>query len=415
MIAIASCGIIVASIECQLNDSVSTRALRASNHLHQIKQIIAGKGVRLTGSEPLAVIGHSRGGEAAAILAAEVRMGGAEWPLVSAAVLLAPTIDAPDRYNTEQYATAQLVIQGAVDGDTSGIGVKHFDLFNKFLTTGPVLGGSRQALIWFHGGRHASFLNSSFISQCPDVAAVPKVEMKTKNDSNLMLVDPNQNFVSRVYVASFLRYTLLKDVTYRQWFNGDIAPKFVAPTPFLQSDIDKKLLVKVLGYAPSPTVSFCSSSNPNCMTAVGMSGATAIAMSAILNCPHSRVGYKLTWSLAKNSLPFVAFASPQISWTGLASAVIEFDVAQPLEAVAPLSVGFGVTGPVTNILHTFSVPIQQKLPNSSVQNLVMSTVRVPFSLFPKTTIASFKKVIFSFAKSAPIGTLYLSQLRVTLA
>lgn len=410
---IASSGMIAASIECTNGENQFARADRILTQLTRIKSVIASKGVALAGSEPLALVGHSNGGEAVALAGAAIRSGVIKnsFAAVQAVVQLSPTYHSGQAYSLHQYTKNHLVIQAALDGNVvPSQGVRHYeDDFAIAMIKKQGIANSIQSLVYVLGGSHTGFSDGEWNNACSAPAFQGDFINPTEHVNMLKYL--GQSFVVGAYVAGFLRMALKNDSALKPWFTGDVIPTFQHPIADVQTDWNTKGGIHVLHAEASGTIVLCASAS--CAIASGLQVLTQINMSSFSPCHHNRSGFRVEWDRGKNSSPALVFNFPEINFPTLQNRFLEFDAAQPPGSLVPLEIRVGASPPLNSVFVPVKVPAQQFVKSAQNQNMVLTTHRIPMSAFPVTS-SSFGAVVISFAKSVSKGSMLISFPRISL-
>lgn len=410
---IASNGMIAVSIECSNDDNQLARANRILQQLARIKSVIASKGVALAGSEPLALVGHSNGGEAVALAGEAIRSGAIKnsFAAVQAVVQLSPSYNPGQTYSLHQYTKNHLVIHAALDGNVAPLrGVSHYeDAFSIAMIKKQGTTNSIQSLIYLLGGSHTGFSDAEWNNACG--ASFFNGDFLTLPERVNMLKYLGQSFVVGAYVAGFLRMALKSDSALKPWFTGDVIPTFQHPIAEVQADWNAKGGVHVLHAEASGTIVLCASAS--CAIASGLQVLTQINMSSFSPCHHNRSGFRVEWDRGKNSSPALVFNFPEINFPTLQNRFLEFDAAQPPGSLASLEIRVAASPPLNSVFVPVSVPAQQPVILAQNQNMVLTTHRIPMSAFP-VTASSFGAVVISFAKSVSKGSMLISFPRISL-
>ncbi|WP_262675339.1 alpha/beta hydrolase family protein [Paenibacillus sp. J5C2022] len=223
---LASRGMIVASVDANFlnysvwsgipNDDMKARAWLMLQHLRQFLQwdesgddVFAGK----IDWDNVAMIGHSRGGQAVAMAADRERwftnddsLRLLEGVSIRSVVAIAPTDKRVDSESARLSNVNYLTIQGARDGD-----VNHFYGSRQYNRTGFNEPGYFKSSLYIEDANHSRF-NSDWGS------------MDEKWPGGLMLNDRNmlsgeeQRQIAKVYISAFLEATLLGNQSYMPIF-----------------------------------------------------------------------------------------------------------------------------------------------------------------------------------------------------
>lgn len=409
---IAAHGMIAVSIECSNSDNPKDRANRILNQLLHIKSVIGKKGVTLAGDEPLALVGHSNGGEAVAIAAEAIRLGTIKsaFTFVESVVHLAPAHVVPKFYSSNQFCRNQLLIQGGLDGNIDpevGFGI-YEDFFRVTMIQGQALPNSFQSAIFLSGGTHSGLSAMTWNSKCGVKAFA--ADVATQNEVDGMLEPNGQMFVVKAYVAAFLEMTLRGASKFKRWFTGDIVPIFIHPDPVIQADLDAKLKISVSHAEASSSTLLCN--DASCAQSFGLTALSQINLSTLNPQGPDRLAFRAEWDLSKNTNPRLVFNFPELEFPPLDDLFLEFDVAQLPGITTTLEFKVSVLAPFNNVSATVVVPPQQVVSFPINRSMVLSTIRIPMNLFP-TTSETFSGVFMNFSKSSLKGTVMISFPRIS--
>lgn len=195
------------------NDDMKMRAWILLKHLQQIDEFASSSDnpfYEKVDFEQIALIGHSRGGQAAAMAADANRWFSDDNTLgdlgkfhIQAVAAIAPTDTKVDDTNAKLLDVSYLTIQGAHDGDVSD-----FDGERQYARTSFSSGSSHfKSTLYISSANHSQF-NSGWGNK--DVA-YPLGLLLSKQG---ILDAPDQREISKVYISAFLEATLHGDQEY---------------------------------------------------------------------------------------------------------------------------------------------------------------------------------------------------------
>lgn len=409
--SIASCGIIAISISAALGESPLARSERVITHLKSIRAKIKDKGVQLPRQVPLALMGHSRGGEAAIIAAHRVADGDAPGFSDPAVVCLAPT-----RINVVSSVGAflsphVLILHGGSDGDqVKAQGAQWFDPLLSSTNAAPAFLDPIQSLFWIHQGTHGGFLDHLWAKD-NSVTTTHTDAITNQWKTAKFIRFETQNWITRTLVSAFLRTVLLKDSKYRAWFYAGDKPGWEPYNEVVASDFAGDMKIYPLYHRP---VSHTLCSGNACLVSGGMVAAVWTSSKVIADYRLARNAALLKWNRLINAVPYVVFkleAPVQLPLDGLC---FEMDVSQPKGATGEVKIEILVTGKLVDSFVQVPVVYPQVIPEHD-SNVVVSTIRVPLSLFPSIKASSgIHSVVLSFYKSPTSGTILVTNPRFAL-
>ncbi|MGZ7441951.1 alpha/beta hydrolase family protein [Paenibacillus sp. TH7-28] len=189
------------------DNDMKVRAWMLLKHLQQIGEFAAEPGNPFYGKidfGQIALIGHSRGGQAAVMAADYRNWFGSDASLqsldsfrIQAAVAIAPTDKKVDNKYTRLRDVSYLTLQGARDGD-----VNDFDGDRQYIRTTYSRGADKfKASVYIADANHSQF-NSSWGAS--DVS-YPKGILLSRSG---MLAPDEQREIAKVYISAFLEETL---------------------------------------------------------------------------------------------------------------------------------------------------------------------------------------------------------------
>ena len=209
---IARNGFIAASIH--LNPDMRSRG-RAEMMFHHLDRLKAMFGVRA--ADRIAIMGHSRGGEAV-VQAAAMSLNPAIDHNIEAVISLAPTDNYGRPFLGEAWARPYLVIYGALDGDVAGQAVQGgvtrrsgFSLYDRAY-------GAPKSMVFVYGALHGPFntvwgnVDSKFLPAEDWAKRIPQTVHRT---------------VAQSYINAFLRQYIHGDTRYEGVVKGDWIPASV--------------------------------------------------------------------------------------------------------------------------------------------------------------------------------------------
>ena len=265
-----------------------------------------------------ALVGHSRGGAAAA-LAAQAIASGLAGPTaggveVEAVVALAPS-EMGQITITPSATPSYFTLQGARDPDTKGAALGWFDL----------AGGDPslvRGLSWVFGATHQRFHQGLLFTGTGEFEASLSAE--------------GHWTVARAYVGGFLIWRLLGQDSYRGYFNGEAVPASVASFWGGDADVFTGLAdgtIDRLVIHDFETAELSPSSIGGVVEAINFDGVT-IGPLADLDAPwsgaHRSRGARLDWPSATQ--PSLRFDLPLANQDLSAFAVVTVRVARVFEA-----------------------------------------------------------------------------------
>ncbi len=409
MKSLASCGFIAVAGNFGAAEEAVSRRDRIIRHLKQIRKKIQEKGVNPAG-QPIVLVGHSKGGEAVTLAAAEVLKGKAspEFLSVAGIVALAPTRETFSNV-TALPSTKLLVLQGALDGDTDdGQGVATLDIYWKRALVENQGFQPIQSLFWIHGGTHGGFADNAYREATG--IQLWETDKKTFSEIPKYLSPLTQNFITGALVSGFVRTILFNDPIPRKWFYGNELPLFTHSNKLIQAELLTKMRLFPLRMTPPDDI-LCEIST--CPVSGGLTFLTLSAPALIPRFAHRRNVYRLGWDLSKNSLPFISFPVKKLP-ASLVNLHVEFDATQLLGAAGDMIVQVAVTGGGLSNFVQMQVAFPQVCTVKEATNVVLGTIRVPVSLFPAIkSVSDVKGVLISFAKSSPKEELVISAPRLS--
>ncbi|WP_068609745.1 alpha/beta hydrolase [Paenibacillus swuensis] len=225
---LASRGIMAISVdENFLNYSVwsgipkqdmKVRAWMLLKHLQMIREQDRTEGSVLQNKvdmNRIALLGHSRGGQAAAMAADASRWFAKDESLkdllqeinIQSVVAIAPTDTTVDHTAARLHNTSYLTLQGAMDGD-----VNNFNGDEQYNRSSYSSGsGSFKSSLYIAEANHSQFNTAwgSMDNSMPDGILLSRKGMLKAQD---------QQHVAKVYVSAFLEHTLLDNTVYKSMF-----------------------------------------------------------------------------------------------------------------------------------------------------------------------------------------------------
>lgn len=205
------------------NNDMKVRAWVLLKHLEQIDQFASSPDnpfYEKIDYEQVALIGHSRGGQAVAMAADADQWFSTDDTLgefrkfhIQAVAAIAPTDKKVDEKQTKLHDVNYLTLQGAQDGDVSD-----FDGERQYVRTTFSSGSANfKSTLYISNANHSQF-NSGWGDR--DIA-YPLGILLSKKD---MLSAPEQRSISKVYISAFLEATLHGEQQYiplfRDYRNG---------------------------------------------------------------------------------------------------------------------------------------------------------------------------------------------------
>ncbi len=208
---LAKNGFIAASIHLNVNMHGTGRARMLFEHINAIKALFGAKA-----ANNIAIMGHSRGGEAV-MIAARLNQQEALGHGINAVIPLAPT----DQYTNESlggaWATPLLVIHGAMDGDvaggTSSPSSTGFSLYDR-------ASGDPKTMAWVYGAIHGRF-NTVWGDTDLGFGKIGPTDLP-----KVIPADAHQK-IAKGYMTAFARMNLKGEPGWEGMFRGEWKPAAV--------------------------------------------------------------------------------------------------------------------------------------------------------------------------------------------
>lgn len=323
-------GFVVASIDFPNHQSIPNRVSYISS---TVNYMLANFSANLTGN--IALIGHSRGGEAV-VSYANNQVGTTLQSKIKSVISLSNSYElGPELDLNSSAARSFLAMYGAQDEDIVGAvgssilcrsALAVFDRFGSESSNFAAATTGVKAAIYLPGGNHSGFsegLSSPLYQTHPYLGAL------------------NQRFITKAWINAFLRWQLHGETYYsgyfkRQWVPGSVAAlsqlqddqygngQGESPTVLVQYNLAQKLVVDNFENGNWATNTMGADVTKNNYVSVWENDTFDLES----HSPHDSRGLKINWNKTSNIIPFLGFEIPNNYQNVSSYGYLSFRVAQ---------------------------------------------------------------------------------------